>query len=303
LKKLRKHNISKFSEILRYIYEKFYLVIYKIIFQKKYLDSKNASEGIDGIYIKVLKRAIYEENFFKNFKRNPVYRRMLEHITYRQGLEYIYEIKKNNLEILNSLDKFIINDNTGNPIKFYYKDLALSISPTTLSYLKVLCDIKNNFGERFKNIIELGCGYGGQYIILDKGLRIENYTLFDLPEVNLLIKKNLINFNLSSEYNIGNLENNYQDIDLLISNYAFSEFPVNLQRKFLKKIIMKCKHGYMIMNSGLDISDLKTKQSEENLPEEYKNHLSFSEIKKIIPTCRIIDEIPLTGKGNYIIIW
>ena len=34
-----------------------------------------------------------------------------------------------------------------------------------------------------------------------------------------------------------------------------------------------------------------------------KNHLKVEEIKKYLPTLKIIDEEPLTFKGNYIISW
>ena len=139
---------------------------------------------------------IYRKNYtkiFNKFKRNPIYRQILEHTTYKLSLEYL---KKTNQNILNQINKFMINDNTGDPIKFYYKTLNKNVSPGTSRSLKVCSDIEKYFVKKFGNIVEIGCGYGGQYIILDKYFNIKRYTLFDLPQVNKLIEKNLLNYNL-----------------------------------------------------------------------------------------------------------
>ena len=132
----------------------------------------------------------------------------------------------------------------------------------------------------------------GQYLLIDQYFDIDNYTLADLPEVNLLIKKYLSKFQLNSNYKFieeKDLYNEYK-FDFVISNYAFSELPTYLQKLYLKSIIKNSKNGYMVMNSG----------TEKNI---FQNHLSLNEIKKYIPNMRIIDEIPLTAKGNYIITW
>ena len=281
------------QELIFYIYEKFYLVIYSKIFIKKIYSSKgDKSFSDDGYYVSIVKSSLRNEKIFYKFKRNPIYRTILEHLTFKEGEKYISKIIQDNLIDLSDTTKYILNDKVGYPIKFYYKECRDTVSPTTLSYLSIISDLKKNFNFKFKNIAEIGCGYGGQYLLIDQYFDIDNYTLADLPEVNLLIKKYLSKFQLNSNYKFieeKDLYNEYK-FDFVISNYAFSELPTYLQKLYLKSIIKNSKNGYMVMNSG----------TEKNI---FQNHLSLNEIKKYIPNMRIIDEIPLTAKGNYIITW
>lgn len=303
LLKFQRIKLYTFYEILRYVYDRLYIKIYRILNHDEYGDLLNKAESDDGNYVSFVKKTLINKYHFKNFKRNPIYRIHLEHVTYRMGLDYLSEIHNINSKILDNIDKFIVNDKTGNPIRFYYKSLNKKISPTTLRYLKVASDIENYFGNKFDNIVEIGCGYGGQYIVLDKIFEIQNYTFFDLDDVNSLIKKNLEQFNVMSKYYFGNDTKKIDKIDLLISNYAFSELPKNLQIKYLEEVISKSAHGYMTMNSGLDFNNFLSKKYDETMHDEFKNHLSYSDIKKFIPNCRVVEEKPLTGNGNYIIIW
>ena len=79
--------------------------------------------------------------------------------------------------------------------------------------------------------------------------------------------------------------------DLVISNYAFSELPKNLQLKYIEKVVGNSKNGYMTMNSGASESVLQG------------DYLSINELKNKIKNLKIIDEIPKTKSGNYIIVW
>ena len=74
----------------------------------------------------------------------------------------------------------------------------------------------------------------GSLFLIDQYFDIDNYTLADLPEVNLLIKKYLSKFQLNSNYKFieeKDLYNEYK-FDFVISNYAFSELP-NLPSKII----------------------------------------------------------------------
>ena len=95
---------------------------------------------------------------FKNFKSNPVYRNILEHVSPEQGLKYL-EIALSNAELHLSAkdwDYILKNDTIGNPLtaKYIINDSSLVCSPTTLRYVKVLSDIVKLFP---KSII--GGGY------------------------------------------------------------------------------------------------------------------------------------------------
>ena len=75
-----------------------------------------------------------------------------------------------------------------------------------------------------------------------------------------------------------------------MSNYAFSELPKILQKKYLLKYIKKSKNGYMVMNSGKKESSFK------------ENHYSLSELKEYLPKFKIKKDIS-NVPGNYIIYW
>ena len=245
----------------------------------------------NGVYSMVIEKALTNKKKFNNFKSNIFYQDILEHVNYPQGLEYLNIIKRDS-NLLNNIDKFLINDEIGNPIKYYYDELKTKISPTTLRYIKVASDIKKIFKDEITNIVEIGCGYGGQYLILDQVMKINHYVLMDLYNVNKLIEKYLEHHLLNSSYEtktINQLQSSKQ-FDLVISNYAFSEVPPQTQVSYIKKILSKSKNGYLTMNSAKENSTIK-------------KHLSLEEIKNYIKDIKILEEEPNTSEGNYIIIW
>jgi hypothetical protein len=119
-----------------------------------------------------------------------------------------------------------------------------------------------------------------------------SYSIFDLPNVQILIAKYL------SAHEVDNVT--FPDVheldslssDLVISNYAFSELPRNLQEIYLNRILRYSKNGYLLMNSG-----------RSNLTGRSIGKLSVQEITEAIPNVEILDEEPLTGPDNYLLIW
>jgi hypothetical protein len=92
------------------------------------------------------------DNFLKNFKRNPIYQEILEHVNKETGFKYFNIIKEKYPYMLEHIDKFKTNDDVGNAIKFNYEEFE--VSPTTLRYIKVLAEIIDIFGDlNDKNII------------------------------------------------------------------------------------------------------------------------------------------------------
>jgi putative sugar O-methyltransferase len=265
------------------------------IFSKKYYKTIYSYRSVsdNGFYLRIIEKATNDHKTFKNFKNHPFYQEILEHVSYSQGKEYLDCVIKNDKNLLDKIDEFLKNDKIGNPKKYYYKEIDKLISPTTLRYIKVASDVKNIFSDKIDNIVEIGCGYGGQYLILDKLINIQNYLLIDLYEVTKFIEKYLECYVLNSSYETKTINKISQNNswDLVISNYAFSELPSETQYNYIKKILLKSKNGYMTMNSGLDTSAF------------LKNHLSLKEITNLMPSIKIIPEKPLTHKGNYIIIW
>lgn len=265
------------------------------LFANKYFvaANHNRSDSENGLYLSAVIKATSNYAAFSNFKSNPLYKDILEHVTYDQGIRYIFLIQRDSPQLLKQLDFFKKNDLLGAPECFEYPEIGL-ISPTTLRYIKVASDLLKYFGQSIgQSVVEIGVGYGGQALILDQVFDIQKYELLDLPPVLELASKYLESHILKSSYVTSTLNQKAgdQNYDAVISNYAFSELPESLQLMYIKKIILKSKRGYLTMNSGLGKSPRSN------------NKLTLAQLQNLLPNIEIIEEDPLTDIENYIIIW
>jgi putative sugar O-methyltransferase len=196
-------------------------------------------------------------------------------------------------DFIQQIDQFKINDMVGTPVTFSYSYTG-SVSPTTLLYLKVASDLRKLFGDlNGKKIVEIGVGYGGQLPVLDHIYRISQYHLFDLQPVLTLTQRCLQHHILNSSYKLCTL-NQCDGLDsyyLAISNYAFSELPTHIQVKYIKKVLSKSARGYLTMNSG------------KGPAETTINRLTLEQLHTLLPPFQVLDECPLTGANNYILVW
>lgn len=241
-------------------------------------------------YTLFCEKAANDDAVFNNFKRNNAYRRVLEHVPYRQGIKYLSIITDENPRLIDFLEKFKENDQYGNPIKYNFSNIGY-FSPTTLRYIKVLSDLIKEFGSLEKmRIIEIGGGYGGQCKIISDVFDFDTYTLVDLEPCLSLARKYLDklgvkNVNYCTSNNL--LEN--QNYDLVISNYAFSECTITLQDIYFEKIISQSFRGYMTCNSI-------------NLFFGINSYTKKAIINKI-NNSKILPERPLTWLGNLVLMW
>ncbi|MCK9417370.1 putative sugar O-methyltransferase, partial [Candidatus Dojkabacteria bacterium] len=198
--------------------------------------------------------------------------------------------KKNNPQLLNSIEDFKLNDKYGGSNKINYDSIG-EISPTTLRYINVLSNlISLGIDLNNKNIIEIGIGYGGQCLILSKYFKFKSYTLVDLIEPLLLSKKYLeLNNVCNVKYNeMSDLKDNTQ-YDFVISNYAFSECCKEIQDIYIDKIIKNSKKGYMTLNFVSDVYKI----------ESYNKN----DILKIINNSYYIEEEPNSFGNNMVLLW
>lgn len=265
------------------------------IFKRRYYTSKLKSNLSDseksGLYTAEVRRILSSQKLFNNFKRNFFYTLILEHVNYLQGEEYLFVLRKRSDNVLKTaLESILKTDSIGNPFKFKYKEGL--ISPSTIRYVKVSSDLRMLFGTSLISIAEIGCGYGGQTLASNQLNNYLNFTLFDLDDVNKLVKRYLNNFILNGSFNTTTINEflGGQKFDLVISNYAFSELPKDLQKKYIEKVIIHSEKGYLTMNSGLYGSNLDDK-------------MSLEEIREYIPNLEIYSEEPKTGPNNYILVW
>lgn len=197
-----------------------------------------------------------------NFKSNASYTYVLEHVSPYAGIQYLQEIYnrfqsfflvyKNHFIKLSQL-----NDSIGIPNKYVYDNFT-ECSPTNLRYIfQSLLILQHVVNSKVNNInfIEIGGGYGGLCFFIHNiahifDIKINSYTIFDLPVVNELQKKYLANFNLEDVrcFNISNYEG-LKPNSFLISNYAFSEISIELQKEYSQKIINPyVSHGFLAWN-------------------------------------------------------
>jgi putative sugar O-methyltransferase len=254
---------------------------------------RNRSVCDDGKYIRAVKDAFFNYESFRVFKRDPRYTSILEHVSVQHGAEYLKIIEKESPTWINKFNEFKENDLEGGASTHNYDGFGY-VSPSTLRYVKVASDLKNLFGDHIQGVIaEIGVGYGGQLLVNDKVLRFGDYHLFDLPPVLQLASKYLECHVLNNSYKVLTLNQHAGNIeyDLVISNYAFSELPSELQLKYIYKILSKSKRGYLTMNSGLPNSAFQI------------DKLSLPTLRTLLPMFNVIKERPLTHPGNYIIVW
>ena len=239
-------------------------------------------------YPQVCIQASNDYRLFNNFRRNPIYNQILEHVSEKQGSKYL-QVISNDSDILAAINKFKLNDNYGNPRMYKYPNIGM-ISPTTLRYIKILADIKRQFQTLDNlNICEIGIGYGGQCRIVNAYYKPATYCLCDIQPALALAQRFLDNYLLNSVliYKTMN-ELDQRDYDFVLSNYAFTELPRTIQEVYLNKVILRSKRGYITYN--------------EITPKEF-NSYKLDELIAMIPGSKILKEEPLTHPKNCIIVW
>jgi len=249
-----------------------------------------ASLSNNATYPYFCQNAANDEELFSGFKRNPIYREILEHLNYDQGLLFVNYINKFYPDLFEKNSRLQTNDKIGNPETFEYEKIG-SYSPTTLRYIKVAGDLRKEFGDLSKlNIVEIGAGYGGQCKILSDLFGFASYTIIDLPQCNELTKKYLSRQGVDNvEYISYDKVPSNKKYDLVISNYGFSQCDRAEQQKYLEKIIDTTPKGYITCNFIA------------------KDAFSSQELIKILNTIKktliIQPEVPSTGADNLVFIW
>jgi putative sugar O-methyltransferase len=250
------------------------------------------SDSESTFYLSSLER-INSSDSRRNFRRNYDYREILEHVDFRTGQNYINRIENLGFDVHKFIEIGLPNDSYGNPRTYKFNNLP-KISPTTLRYLAVACELQAVFGSlENSNIIEIGAGYGGQLAILSRMYNLKSYSIYDLPQAQELIDHYLNSIGVALNPTMLDINNVAPgSYDLIISNYAFSELPNDIQKKYLVNTLAKSTKGYLIMNSG------KSNESGRS-----RGKLEVSEIRSYLPHSKLLPEIPLTSPDNYVLTW
>jgi putative sugar O-methyltransferase len=188
------------------------------------------------------------DDIFGGFRNHPIYKSIVETVSGESGAQYATLAINRLPRILNYMDEFRRNDLYGGPQLFRYSNIG-AFSPTTLRYIKFAIDIRELFGNLDgMRIAEIGVGYGGQCRILSALFKLKSYDLFDLSEPLQLAHRYLGIFSLDNVHSRDIDNSDFSDYDLVISNYAISEIEKSIQDKYIERVILKSKHGFIVCN-------------------------------------------------------
>lgn len=204
-------------------------------------------------YLQACKEFSENSEAFESFKQNPRYTPVLEHLTPEDAKLYYSEMKCKDQINSTNLKQIKENDIHGNPVLFDHHDLG-TISPTTIRYLKNTLDIVDKFPQNipFQRVLEVGGGYGGLCKVFHCFNKFDSYHLVDFPEVNSLSSLYLSKFKpLKNKIHHISTDDvkEVKNLDLFISNYAFSECSREFQELYYNNFIKNSSHFYIVYNN------------------------------------------------------
>lgn len=243
-------------------------------------------------YRTVCLEASESDEMYAKFRRNPTY---VEIFDCNNSYSFVRYIRDNMARLSPHLKEFEKLDQIGGTNTKFYPKLG-KFSPATLRYIFVSDHILKLFElPEHSHIVQIGAGFGGQCYILSRLTPFIEYTMFDLPEEKLLINRVL------SDLGVGNAKStNLQifskssPIDLLISNYGFSECSYATQMEYFEKVIKHADRGYLLYNQHAQpIYGVDAMTAEQFFALLTKHGMNPKMHKEPIPT----------AKNNYLITW
>lgn len=184
------------------------------------------------------------------FKSNPEYMGILEHVSQEFGEQYLSLLLN---EVGMPIDHIIgfcnINDSFGGPVMYKVGNLPNPVSPTSLRYLYHASQVlKSSKGADC--FVEVGGGYGGLYLALTylSKTPICEYHLVDLDQSINLQRLVLADHSNVVYHSASTHGANVPDNCFFISNYCFSEISPELQKLYIQHLVTRCSHGFLAWN-------------------------------------------------------
>lgn len=201
-------------------------------------------------YAEICTEAVENEEVFATFKRDPRYTAILEHVSPEHGQRYFNGIMQYELDE-ELIEAFKENDKLGGANVLDYGEPFGQVSPSTLRYVQNTLDIAHFVGEgEIRKIVEIGGGYGGLCKTINCLCDFDEYHIYDIEPASKLQEKYLSNFDVSEKVSFHSSIEPIEDIDLVISNYSYSELNIDLQDAYYENVIRNAKRVYMILNRG-----------------------------------------------------
>jgi len=226
-------------------------------------------------YAQICKEAVESDSKFQIFKRDPRYTTVLEHVSYEHGREYAETIQQYEID-KDLIESFKENDSIGGANILEFDEPFGMISPSTLRYIQNALDISYFYGEgELNKIVEIGAGYGGLCKTISCLCDFEEYHIYDMNEACKLQEKYLSNFEIEGNLFYHSEPEELNDIDLLISNYAYSELGENLQDLYYNNVVINSNKVYMILNKGQVSREVLLKRAEKDFTVTVDKVLDF----------------------------
>jgi len=248
-----------------------------------------SATGSDRAYRTICALAAEDDEYFQRFRSIDAYYYAVEvgpNAAFASYLlEYGYKSTLERLDVCRELDRI------GSPVVSEFPKVGV-FSGTALRYVIVADQVAGLFSLPAEpRVAEIGAGFGGQCYILSQIIPFARYWIYDLPETERLIEK------VVSTLSIPNVEClpveapfPEERIDLLISNYAFSECDREMQMDYFDRVVKRADRGYMIYNRTGGIGAMT--------PEEFFELLQKNGMKPAI-----LPEPVCTYEGNVLIAW
>jgi hypothetical protein len=202
--------------------------------------------GQDMSYRDICQKAAHDPIYFQNFRSITAYMRAIGVPDPKPFARYIET--QASQEIREKLNDFNQLEKIGLPNTQYFSGIG-TFSFGTLRYIVIADQIKKMFKlPECPKIVEIGAGFGGQCYIFSRLSPKFTYYIYDLPEVEALIQKVIQALETNNVFYLPISSELPENVDLLISNYAFSECDRNMQLEYFEKVIKKAKRGFMIYN-------------------------------------------------------
>ena len=228
-------------------------------------------------YIKTCQNAVKDDNVFNTFKQDKHYNGVLEHVSIPLAQGYINDMKIKYSKLLGSINWETVrkNDSVGGPrthnfekeMKCFVNLKSYVFSPSILRYvhtgLEILTHLTKVEKKASYDIVEVGCGYGGQMFVLSClapvfNCKINSYTFIDLAYATRLQKKflgkldtgsiklNFVKYNKFMTVKTA-LKSSY---DLFISNYCLGEIVKTIQDAYVNGCVKRCRNTFILWNSA-----------------------------------------------------
>ena len=249
--------------------------------------SVHANDSItskDTSYIDACSKAVQDSEYFKNFRSASAYHPIVDFdIAIPLFVDYITTSASQ--KIIDKLPVFNELDRIGNPMTKFFPGVG-KFSGATLRYIAIADEIGKLFElpENAK-IVEVGGGFGGQCYVLSQLQPWLRYYIYDLPEPNALTRKMLWMLDVKNVLSLppaAPLPD--AQIDLFISNYAYSECSREVQLDYFDRLIKRAKRGYIIYNQISHLFSVNSLSPSEFMDLLEKNGMHPNLANESIPT-------------------